>query len=87
MDQPILLHKPNKKVKSKKKMDHFIPQTKHTLYFFHSQGASNQVLIHSGFRDTKGTSCVSLSTPNANANIHTNTHKSNEKNGSASVQS
>jgi hypothetical protein len=31
MDQPILLHKPNKKVRSEKKMDHFIPQTKHNL--------------------------------------------------------
>jgi hypothetical protein len=31
MDQLILFHKPNKKVKSEKKMDHFIPQTKHTL--------------------------------------------------------
>jgi hypothetical protein len=33
MDQLILLHKPNKKVRSEKKMDHFIPQTKHTLIF------------------------------------------------------
>jgi hypothetical protein len=31
IDQPILFHKPNKKVRSEKKMDHFIPQTKHTL--------------------------------------------------------
>jgi hypothetical protein len=31
MDQHILFHKPNKKVMSKKKMDHFIRQTKHTL--------------------------------------------------------
>jgi hypothetical protein len=31
MDQPILFHKPNKKVRSEKKMDHFIPQTKHPL--------------------------------------------------------
>jgi hypothetical protein len=31
MDQLILFHKPNKKVRSEKKMDHFIPQTKHTL--------------------------------------------------------
>jgi hypothetical protein len=31
MDQHILFHKPNKKVKSEKKMDHFIPQTKHTI--------------------------------------------------------
>jgi hypothetical protein len=31
MDQSILFHKPNKKVRSEKKMDHFIPQTKHTL--------------------------------------------------------
>jgi hypothetical protein len=28
MDQLILFHKPNKKVWSEKKMDHFIPQTK-----------------------------------------------------------
>jgi hypothetical protein len=31
MDQPILFYKPNKKVRSEKKMDHFIPQTKHIL--------------------------------------------------------
>jgi hypothetical protein len=31
MDQPILLLKPNKNVRSEKKMDHSIPQTKHTL--------------------------------------------------------
>jgi hypothetical protein len=31
MNQPILFHKPNKKVRSEKKMDHFILQTKHTL--------------------------------------------------------
>jgi hypothetical protein len=30
MDQLILFHKPNKKVTSEKKMNHFIPQTKHT---------------------------------------------------------
>jgi hypothetical protein len=33
MDQPILFHKPNKKVRSEKKMDHFISQTKHTLTY------------------------------------------------------
>jgi hypothetical protein len=33
MDQLILFHKPNKKVRSKKKMNHFIPQTKHTIRF------------------------------------------------------
>jgi hypothetical protein len=33
MDQPILFHKPNKKVRSEKKMNHFIPQTKHTINF------------------------------------------------------
>jgi hypothetical protein len=33
MDQPILFHKQNKKVRSKKKMDNFIPQTKHTLTY------------------------------------------------------
>jgi hypothetical protein len=31
MNQPILFNKPNKKVRSEKKIDHFIPQTKHTL--------------------------------------------------------
>jgi hypothetical protein len=31
MDQLILFNKPNKNVRSEKKMDHFIPQTKHTL--------------------------------------------------------
>jgi hypothetical protein len=31
MDQPILFHNPNQKVRSEKKMDHFIPQTKHTI--------------------------------------------------------
>jgi hypothetical protein len=31
MDQPILFHKPNKKVRSEKKIDHFIPQTKQPL--------------------------------------------------------
>jgi hypothetical protein len=31
MDQLILFHKPNKKVRSEKKMNYFIPQTKHTL--------------------------------------------------------
>jgi hypothetical protein len=31
MDQPIIFHKPNKKVRSEKKTDHFIPQTKHTI--------------------------------------------------------
>jgi hypothetical protein len=30
IDQPILFHKPNKKMRSEKKMDHFIAQTKHT---------------------------------------------------------
>jgi hypothetical protein len=31
MNQLILFHKPNKKVRSEKKMNHFIPQTKHTV--------------------------------------------------------
>jgi hypothetical protein len=31
MDQPILFYKPNKKVRNENKIDHFIPQTKHTL--------------------------------------------------------
>jgi hypothetical protein len=31
MNQLILFHKPNKKVRSEKKIDHFIFQTKHTL--------------------------------------------------------
>jgi hypothetical protein len=33
IDQPILFHKPNKKMRSEKKMNYFIFQTKHT----HSQ--------------------------------------------------
>jgi hypothetical protein len=28
---PFLFHKPNKKMKSEKKMNHFISQTKHTI--------------------------------------------------------
>jgi hypothetical protein len=31
MDQLILFHRPNKKVRSEKKMNHFISQTKHPL--------------------------------------------------------
>jgi hypothetical protein len=31
MDQLILFHKPNKKVSSEKKINHFILQTKHTI--------------------------------------------------------
>ena len=31
INQPILFHKPNKKMKSEKKMDHFIPQTKYFI--------------------------------------------------------
>jgi hypothetical protein len=31
MDQLILFNKPNKNMRSEKKMDHFIPQTKHAL--------------------------------------------------------
>jgi hypothetical protein len=31
MDQLILFHQPNKKVRSEKKIDHLIAQTKHTL--------------------------------------------------------
>jgi hypothetical protein len=31
MDQLILFHKPNKKVRSEKKMDHFITRTEHTI--------------------------------------------------------
>jgi hypothetical protein len=30
MDQLILFNKPNKNARNEKKMDHFIPQTKHT---------------------------------------------------------
>jgi hypothetical protein len=37
MDQTILFHKPNKKVRSEKKMYHFIPQTKHTIKDFNVQ--------------------------------------------------
>jgi hypothetical protein len=43
MDQPILFHKPNKKVRSEKKMDHFIPQTKHTIRVF---GLMNELVHH-----------------------------------------
>lgn len=32
MDQLILFNKPNKNMRSEKKMNHFIYQTKHTLY-------------------------------------------------------
>jgi hypothetical protein len=42
MNQPILFHKPNKKVSSEKKMDHFIPQTKHTLCFSSSSEDAHQ---------------------------------------------
>jgi hypothetical protein len=38
MDQLILFHKPNKKVRSENKMDHFISQTKHTIYVFEIEG-------------------------------------------------
>jgi hypothetical protein len=31
MDQPIIFHKPNKKVRSEKKMNHFIPPITHGL--------------------------------------------------------
>jgi hypothetical protein len=37
MDQPIIFHKPNKKVRSEKKMYHFIPQTKHPLNNYETQ--------------------------------------------------
>jgi hypothetical protein len=37
MDQLILFNKPNKNVNSEKKMDHFIPQTKHTLSVHNSR--------------------------------------------------
>jgi hypothetical protein len=33
MDQLILFNKPNKNVRNEKKMNHFVPQTKHTLNF------------------------------------------------------
>jgi hypothetical protein len=33
MDQLILFHKPNKKVRGEKKIDQFIPQTKHTIIY------------------------------------------------------
>jgi hypothetical protein len=33
MDQFILFNKPNKNVRSEKKMNHFIPRTKDTLYW------------------------------------------------------
>jgi hypothetical protein len=31
MDQLILFNKPNKNMRSEKKMNHFVPQTKHIL--------------------------------------------------------
>jgi hypothetical protein len=37
MDQLILFHKPNKKVRSEKKMNHFIPQTKYTYSYREAQ--------------------------------------------------
>jgi hypothetical protein len=37
IDQHILFHKPNKKVRSEKKMDHSITQTKHTLNYSAAQ--------------------------------------------------
>jgi hypothetical protein len=46
MDQPILFPKPNKKVRSEKKMDHFIPQIKHTLREANArlEGANSELL-------------------------------------------
>jgi hypothetical protein len=48
MDQSILFHKPNKKVKSEKKMDDFILQTKPTLSvsvrFLHLTGCASVTL-------------------------------------------
>jgi hypothetical protein len=43
MDQLILFHKPNKKMRSKKKMDHSIPQTKHTIRSWPSPSATRDV--------------------------------------------
>jgi hypothetical protein len=41
MDQLILFHKPNKKMRSEKKMDNFIPQTKHII-----KGSFGRALLH-----------------------------------------
>jgi hypothetical protein len=49
MDQPILFHKPNKKVRSEKKMDNFIPQTKHTIRA--CSVSSKSILIRGGLRE------------------------------------
>jgi hypothetical protein len=38
IDQPILFHKPNKKVRSEKKIDHYITITKHTISVQTSDG-------------------------------------------------
>ena len=43
MDQPILFHKPNKKVRSEKKMNHFIPQTKHTNKEWGDDGSTHSI--------------------------------------------
>jgi hypothetical protein len=44
MDQLILFHKPNKKVRSEKKMNNFIPQTKHTLLLWATSSKRHQNL-------------------------------------------
>jgi hypothetical protein len=49
MDQLILFHKPNKKVRSEKKMDHFIPQTKHTLNVSLVEECRRMVRLHSSY--------------------------------------
>jgi hypothetical protein len=43
MDQLILFHKPNKKMSSEKKIDHFIPQTKHTRVYLDPSLLLNEV--------------------------------------------
>jgi hypothetical protein len=38
MDQPILFHKPNKKLESEMVMDHIIPPTKHLRSALYDEG-------------------------------------------------
>jgi hypothetical protein len=46
MNQPILFHKLNKKMRSEKKINHFIPQTKHTTRGWRELGGRNALLCY-----------------------------------------
>jgi hypothetical protein len=46
MDQLILFHKPNKKVRSEKKMDNFIPQTKYIINFLPTRDPLINGVVH-----------------------------------------